>query len=307
MLKDLIRPLVRPLPQWSTVAMHAPSKLVTATLRWEGQLADVTADHTVASLKPLMIASSLDAGLHPSIEYSDSATGRLLGVLQLERAESVVAENASVTLYRVIAGRHECFGWPRREWNVWLQNRSMLKSRQPHHLGMAPQAVQQLMIAYLCPRPVVLVSVSAPGHRNIFPMDLIGPLERSGFFSLALRSTNVSEPVMREAGQVVLSAAPAAMKAVVYRLSEHHKQPPQDWDALPFPLRTSRSLRIPALAAAPAIKELQIAHSQTVGSHTFFLGRVVTEERVQGVAQLHHTAGFHYAYRQRHNQPLADA
>src|SRR6185312_5702531 len=71
MWKDWIRPFVRPLPQWSPVAVAPPQTLVTATLRGNGESADVTADHTVASLRPLAIATSVDAGASPELEYRD--------------------------------------------------------------------------------------------------------------------------------------------------------------------------------------------------------------------------------------------
>lgn len=307
MWKDWIRPFVRPLPQWSTVAIAAPQQLVTATLCWDGKSVDVTADHTIASLNPLVIATSLGAGQRPVLEYRDSATRELLGVLRLVLEASVVVEQTSLTLYHVVAGEHRCLGWPRRSWNAWLQNRLMLKNRASNHLNTEPAAVQQLMIAYLCPRPVVLVSVGAPGHANIFPMDLMGPLERSGLFSLALRSTNVSVPVMREVRQVALSTIPATMKTIVYKLSEHHKQPILAWNALPFPTRLSREFGIPAVAAAPRIRELHILHSQEIGLHTFFVGRIVSDENLADCTQLHHTAGFHQAYRQRQEMPFTEA
>jgi Conserved protein/domain typically associated with flavoprotein oxygenases, DIM6/NTAB family len=306
MWKDWIRPFVRPLPQWSVVAVAPPQQVVTANLRWDGQSVDVTADHTVASLMPLVIATSVDAGQRPVLEYRDSATGRLLGVLRLARTASLATDETSLALYHVATGEHRCLGWPRRSWNAWLQNRLMRKNRSSNHLNMEPSAAQQLMIAYLCPRPVVLVSVDAPGHRNIFPMDLIGPLERSGLFSLALRSTNVSVPVMREVRRVVLSGIPATMKAVVYQLAEHHKQPLPDWHALPFPVRPSREFGIPAVAAALRIRELTIVHSQEIGSHTFFLARIASDENLAEGTQLHHTAGFHQAYRRRLGMPFAE-
>jgi flavin reductase (DIM6/NTAB) family NADH-FMN oxidoreductase RutF len=306
MWKDWIRPFVRPLPQWSTVAVASPQQVVTATLHGDGKSVDVTADHTVASLVPLMIATSLDAGQRPVLEYRDNATGRLLGVLHLTRSASVATDKTSLTLYYVTAGEHRCFGWPLRSWNTLLQNRLMLKNREPHHFSPEPDGVQQLMIAYLCPRPTVLVSVSAPGHQNIFPMDLIGPLEGSGLFSLALRSTSVSVPVMREVRQVALSSIPATMKTVVYKLAEHHKRPPSDLNALAFPVRPSLEFGIPAVAAALRIQELAIVHSQEVGSHTLFLGRIVSDENLAEGVQLHHTAGFHQAYRRRQGTPFAE-
>ncbi len=306
MWKDWIRPLLRPSPQWSVVAVAPPQRAVSASLRWDGRSADVTADHTVASLRPLAIATSVDAGRVPVLEYHDAATGKLLGGLQLEKMASIAATQTSVVLYRVAAGGHRCLGWPQRSWNAWLQNRAIRKNRSPHGPGIEPAAAQQLMIAYLCPRPVVLVSVAAPAHCNIFPMDLIGPLERSGFFSLALRSTNVSVPVIRELRRVVLSSVPAAMKAAVYRLGEQHTHPLSGWNALPFPVRPSRRWGIPAVAAALRIRELAIVADREVGSHTFFLGRIDCDEDLAGGVQLHHTAGFHQAYRRRQGTPFAE-
>ncbi|HTV85278.1 MAG TPA: flavin reductase [Dyella sp.] len=306
MWRDWIRPLVSPLPQWSPVAIAPPAQMVTAILRGEGIATDVTADHTIAALKPLVIASSVDAGAHPILEYRDSANGALLGVLHLKRAASIATERAALMFYQVDAGEHRCLRWPRRPWNEWLQNRRMLKQQQPHHLAMVPAAVQQLMIAYLCPRPVVLVSVGAPGHQNMFPMDLIGPLERSGYFSLALRSTNVSQAVMRDVRRVALSSIPATMKKAAYALSEQHKKPLADWQSLPFHVRPSWEFGIPAVADALRIRELSIVHSEQIGSHTFFLGRIVSDEHLAQGRQLHHTAGFHQAYRRRLRTPFTE-
>jgi flavin reductase (DIM6/NTAB) family NADH-FMN oxidoreductase RutF len=307
MWKNRIRPFVRPLPQWSAVAVAPPQTLVTAALHWDGESADVTTDHTVASLKPLTIATSLDAGPSPELEYRDGTAGRLLGILRLTRAAPVAAAQTAIGLYHIAAGEHHCLGWPRRSWNAWLQNRAMLKNRPPHGSGMEPTAAQQLMIAYLCPRPVVLVSVETLGHRNIFPMDLIGPLQRSGLFSLALRSTNVSAPIMREVRRVALSGVPATMKVIVYKLAEHHKRPLDAWNELSIPVRPSREFGIPVVAEAPRIRELAIVHYQEIGSHTFFLGRVVSDEILAEGVQLHHTAGFHQAWRRRWGMPFADA
>src|SRR5215469_6656539 len=164
MWKDWIRPWVRPLPQWSTIAVAPPQRVVSATLHWDGHSVDVTTDHTVASLKPLSIATSIDAGQRPTLEYRDSATGRPLGFLHLAKAAGVATNGAALAVYHVASGEHRCLDWPRRPWNTWLQNRLMRKTPSSHHGLMQPAAVQQLMIAYLCPRPVVLVSVATAGH-----------------------------------------------------------------------------------------------------------------------------------------------
>lgn len=306
MWKDWIKPFVRPLPQWSTVAVAAPQTVVRAVLRASGESVDVTHDHTVASLKPLVIASSVDAGDEAMLDYRDAATDELIGSLHLRRREELIAQDERVVLYDVLRGGHRCLAGPRRSWNAWLQNRAMRRHPSGHHALMAPQAVQQLMVAYLCPRPVVLVSVATLEHRNLFPMDLIGPLQRSGLYALALRSTNVSAATMRASGRVALSHVDASMKAEAYRLSEHHRQPVDEWSALPFAMRPSEVFGIPVVAEALRVDELGVVHSQEIGSHTLFLCRVVSQvDRAQG-AQLHHTAGFYQAYRRRRGEGLVE-
>ena len=120
MWKDWVRPFVRPLPQWTTVAVAPPQQVVTAIMHGNGKSMDVTADHSVASLDPLVIATSIDAGASPIIEYSDNATGRLLGVLHLAKMAMVTTGTTPIALYHVAAGAHRCLRWPRRPWNAWL-------------------------------------------------------------------------------------------------------------------------------------------------------------------------------------------
>jgi flavin reductase (DIM6/NTAB) family NADH-FMN oxidoreductase RutF len=306
-LRDAIRRIARPVPQWATVALEPSARFVSAELRWDGGHADATRDHTVASLKPLTIATSIDAGARPLLRYSDRETGRVLGVLRLRKEGSIPVGEARLSLYQVEEGEHYCLGRPFRAFTAWRQNRNMLKHRAANHLNMEPVAAQQLMVTYLIPRPVVLVSVETEGHRNIFPMDLIGPLEGSGLFSLALRSSNVSEPAMREARRVALSHPAASMKATVYQLARHHKDPVAAWTDLPFPLGRSREFDIPSLASALRVQELAIVGSEAIGSHTLFLCRMVSSDSLGEGAQLHHTAGFQQHYRARRGRPFPEA
>ncbi|HEY4294710.1 flavin reductase [Luteibacter sp.] len=307
MWHGIVDRLIPAVPQWASVGVEPSAQFVTAELRWESGSAEATRDHTIASLKPLTIATSIDAGPRPLLQYRDRLTECTLGALRLRKEGTIAVEDATLTVYQVESGRHYCLGWPLRELTAWRQNRNMLKHRAANHLNMEPVAAQQLMVTYLCPRPVVLVSVETEGHRNIFPMDLIGPLEGSGLFSLALRSTNVSEPTMRDVRRVALSHPPASMKAAVYQLARHHKDAVTIWNELSVPLSRSPRFDIPTVASALRVQELAIIHSQVIGSHTFFLCRVVSaEDRGEG-EQLHHTAGFHQYYRQRLGLPFPEA
>jgi hypothetical protein len=53
-------------------------------------------------------------------------------------------------------------------------------------------------------------------------------------------------------------------------------------------------------------KELSIVHSQEVGSHMLFLGRIASDENLTERTQAHHTAGFYQAYRHRRGTLFAE-
>jgi flavin reductase (DIM6/NTAB) family NADH-FMN oxidoreductase RutF len=271
---------------------------------------DVTGNHTIASLKPLTVAIGLDDTTRDltsgTLAFVDAATSKPIGSLEMRRVAARNAGGAQIGYFSVVDADHRCLPWPRRPWNAVLQNRAIRKYRKPHNFYMPPSAVQQLMVFYICPRPVVLVSVSEQSHSNLFPMDLIGPLA-NGYFSLALRNTNVSVPTMAKARGLAISGMRAEHKDSVYKLGEHHKKQFAAWDELPFPVIQTERLKLPAIESALWIRELSVEHSEAIGSHTFFTCRVVSERSLSPGLQLHHTSGFHQEFRRRQGKLFAPA
>ena len=82
--------------------------------------------------------------------------------------------------------------------------------------------------------------------------------------------------------------------------------PLQDWQALPFPVRPSRDFGIPAVAESLRIHELNIVHSQEIGSHVFFVCRVASGEELSEGTQLHHTPAYYQAYRRHLVEAFAE-
>jgi flavin reductase (DIM6/NTAB) family NADH-FMN oxidoreductase RutF len=182
----------------------------------------------------------------------------------------------------------------------------MRNNRDPHNFAMPPDAAEQLMIFYICPRPVVLVSVDDGTHSNIFPMDLIGSIE-PGWFTLALRSTNVSIPVMKRVRKVALSSIAAAQCATAYRLGAHHSRPAMDWSALPFEVGRSSHFSLPIPANALRVRELEICDYESIGTHTFFVTRVVCDSPLRNELQLFHTSGLHQDFRSHRGRQFTRA
>jgi flavin reductase (DIM6/NTAB) family NADH-FMN oxidoreductase RutF len=184
--------------------------------------------------------------------------------------------------------------------------RRAVRHKRPEDLLMLPAAVEHLMIFYLCPRPVFLVSVDDGHSSNLFPMDLVGPLlpER---FTLALRNTSPSVQTIKNARRVAFADAPGTACQIAYQLGAHHRKQNIEWDTLPF--RTLRSeqfsLRIPEIALQ--VREVEILDFQTVGSHTLFVGRICSEQTLASGDQLAHTCGPHQRMRARTGRPFTEA
>jgi flavin reductase (DIM6/NTAB) family NADH-FMN oxidoreductase RutF len=305
---------IRPLPQWPPVALREPQEVVQVRLATVRGEIDVTHAAVVAALRPLTLAVGLDAQLASAIEarsklelyFVDLESRRKVGMLELQHVRNWNTAGAEIGLFEVRRGTQRCVRWPYRPWNRWLQNRRMRKNTDPNNFFMPPEAVQQQMIFYICPRPVVLVSVDDGSHSNLFPMDLIGPVS-SNRFTLALRSTSPSIPTMKSARRVALSDVPAREYATAYKLGIHHKNVKVEWDHLPFEIQRSRHFSLPCPAMALRVREIEILDFDTIGSHTFFVTRIASEDRVEDDAQFFHTSGIYQHFRSCIRRPFLPA
>jgi flavin reductase (DIM6/NTAB) family NADH-FMN oxidoreductase RutF len=303
-----------PLPQWPPIALRGPQEAVQIRLATDRGEFDVTQAAVVAALRPLTLAVGLDAELmsaieahsQPQLRFVDLDSRRAVGELQLRHLRNWNTSGAAIGLFEVRRGTQHCLRWPYRPWNRWLQNRRMRKNTDPNNFFMPPEAVQQQMIFYICPRPVVLVSVDEGAHSNLFPMDLIGPVSPDRF-TLALRSTSPSIPTMKALRRLALSDVPAREYATAYKLGIHHKNAMLAWDHLPFEIRRSRnfSLRYPAIALR--VREIEILDFDTIGSHTFFVSRIASEVSAGDDAQFFHTSGIYQHFRRCNGRPFPAA
>jgi flavin reductase (DIM6/NTAB) family NADH-FMN oxidoreductase RutF len=302
---------LRPLPQWPPVALQAPQAAVRVGLATARDEFDVTRAAVVAALRPFTLAVGLDAqrrsaiaaDSEPQLRLVDLDSARTVGVLQLQHVRNWDTSGAAIGLFEVRDATQRCLHWPYRPWNHWLQNRRMRANTDPNNFFMPPAAVQQQMIFYICPRPVVLVSVDDGVHSNLFPMDLIGPIS-TDHFTLALRSTSPSIATMKCARRVALSDVPARDFATAYKLGVHHKNVQVDWEHLPFRIERSAEFSLPCPAIALRVRELAIVDFATIGSHTLFLGRVVSDRSTGEGRQFFHTSGIYQHFRTRNARPF---
>ena len=310
-LPTVLQQWVRPLAQWPPVALREPQAAVAVHLATARGGFDVTRTAVVASLRPLTLAvgleveqvAAVEAQRRPQLHFVDLESRRTVGELHLQHVRYWSTAGITVGFFEIRHGSQRCVRWPYRSWNRWLQNRRMRANADPNNFCMPAEAVQQQMIFYICPRPVVLVSVDDGSHSNLFPMDLIGPVAQDRF-TLALRSTSPSIAAMKTARRVALSDVPAREYATAYKLGIHHKNVKVEWDQLPFEIRRSRefSLRCPAIALR--VRELEVLDFDVIGSHTFFVTRVASDQSAGGDTQFFHTSGIYQHFRSRQGRPF---
>lgn len=314
LLPQAVKRRIRALPQWSPVALRRPQDIVQVRMRGGHGEIDVTGSAVVAALSPLTLGVGLDEAARaalgdystPVLRFLDIESRRTVGALELLRVRHCMTQAARIALFEVRGAAQRCVQWPYRSWNRYLQNRAIRQHRRPDNFWMPPEAVQELMIFYTFPRQVVLVSVQDGQHRNLFPMDLIGPVAPDRF-TLALRNTSQSVPAMKNARRVALSDVAAADCALAYRLGAHHRDALADWQSLPCATARSRAFSLPFPQSALRVRELEILDFETIGSHTFFVTRIVAEQPLAEADQLHHTSGLYQHFRTRHGHPFPAA
>jgi hypothetical protein len=75
------------------------------------------------------------------------------------------------------------------------------------HIRISARAAHAMIVGFICPRPVFLVSALSGNRSNMFPMNLLGSVS-DGYFAFALDSTRLAAPLVARAGSVALSSIP---------------------------------------------------------------------------------------------------
>ncbi|HZD49296.1 MAG TPA: flavin reductase [Silvibacterium sp.] len=152
-------------------------------------------------------------------------------------------------------------------------------------------------VAFTCPRPVVLVSAIDEGRGNIFPMNLLGTLG-DDYLGFALASSRTAASFASRVRRLALSNIPYRQIDVARGLRKNHHQESILWEDLPFPTRRSTTLHIPVPEFALRVLEVNIEKVRPLGSHTFFLARIVGEEILSDDGAFYMINGQYAAHRQ---------
>jgi flavin reductase (DIM6/NTAB) family NADH-FMN oxidoreductase RutF len=291
--------------RYGPVGLDDPQDEIEVWLRGPCEPKNVTRNNVVAALRPFTIGVMFDRsesqpreGQPFRLSMHDRGTPQeLLGVIHLRLARSIDLPGHRFCLFEVDGCENLCVPAVSLRLYYFEEQRraEQRKRKNPYNFQMTPGDLRASHVFYICPRPVVLVSVEHEGAGNLFPMDLIGPTD-SRWFSMALRSTSPAVRLMQQSRRMALAGVPFAYRDVAYELGKHHRLSNIDWAALPFATTRSSLFGLPVPDAALRVREVCVREFHEVGSHVLFLTSVERESVPAGARgpQLFHSFG---AYR----------
>jgi flavin reductase (DIM6/NTAB) family NADH-FMN oxidoreductase RutF len=305
MTRDLLRRLALiggRVPRYLPIGERTPQELIRVTLEGLDAPIDVTYTHVMVGLRPLMIALAHPPGLPPDalerrpliLRVSPwSEPNGTLGTVSLRHASSIPVGQTTLHLFRMDSSSNSCM--PRSAWAVFAAHHGWgdWKRRKQRNTPMEPRDLRALQVLYVCPRPVVFVTVQHGSASNLFPMDLIGPTD-SPYFLLGLRRTSPSIRLIRESRRLAVADVPVEYTAAAFKMGEHHEKERIDWSALPFETGPSGGHGLPVLCDALRVRDLELRDAHDVGSHTLFITDVIHDERRRDGRQMCFISGPYY-------------
>jgi flavin reductase (DIM6/NTAB) family NADH-FMN oxidoreductase RutF len=296
-------------PQQCPVGLRDPQADVAVWLHGMGTACNVTRNHLMACGAPFTIGIGLDDGWKQfnnrnaplTLKFCERHPNqRLLGEIALQWASVLPVGNQQLALFHVKDYRNYCL--PKaRLWAHYLRY-ARQRSRLPKpDVAIAAREIHAMIVFYICPRPVALVSVVHGTIGNIFPMNLMGSIGNE-HFCFALNSATPVTDLVERVGGIAVTSIPMEQRSLAIQFGKHHREKSIDLGQLPFATKRSTALGLPVPEFALRVREMKIESARMLGSHTMFVARVVQDERRENGLEFFVEHGIYRVWRERHGQ-----
>ena len=300
------------IPQAFTIGLEDPQTEITVWLHGMGTPIDITDRHSMACADPFTVCIAFnneeelpEANLRDlSIKFCERDGGRrTLGEIHLDskRIGVIPATGLQLMLFEARRSSNYCLPKARIWAHYLLQRHSLWKKADSAGIKMSFLERRAVMVMFIRPHPVVLVSLDGDAGGNIFPMNIMGSLNRD-YLAFALKNSRIAARLVERARRVVLSDVPLSQTSLAYRLGVNHGKSSVDWDRLPFATKLSPQFKFRVPTFTHRVREIEVETIRDLGSHTFFVGRIVGTERSADAVGLSIIHGFYQAWRLKGNR-----
>jgi flavin reductase (DIM6/NTAB) family NADH-FMN oxidoreductase RutF len=299
------------LSPFCNLGLPDPQVDIKVWLVGRGAPRDVTGQNVIAATRPLVVGIGLEdhgdlntiSQNRLDLEFREGNPAQtLLGKIGVRLVDALKLERGKLLcLFRT----HRPVNYCRPKSQVWRRYlhsayAQWRKEWGPHppEIRMVASELHALFIFYICPRPVVLVSVVDGEAGSIFPMDLIGPIG-CRHFSIALHTSSKALPLIDRSRRIALSSVPVERIPLAYYLGKNHNKASVDWASLPFSITTSSALGLPIPKFSLRVREMEVAELRYMASHAFVICRVLEEYAVADGLQFFQAHGFYEEWRKQ--------
>jgi hypothetical protein len=283
------------------IGLRDPQSEVDVWLHGWGDRIDVTHRNFMACGAPLTIGVGFESGQiqpaksyrRPALRFHEHAgEQRLLGEISLHVDSSFRVGTQEICLFNVTDYSNYCLPWIRLRMHYMLYDRRRRQSKDDVRITSGDS--RAMIVFYLCPRPIALVTVGDLQIGNLFPMNLMGPIG-GDYFAFSLNS-NRAAPLVQRARTIVLSTVPLEQESLVSSLGKNHRKASIDWSELPFATIRPRNIDAPVPSFALSACKMQVEEFRHLGSHTLFVAKKLAEERLADGPQLFLAHGMYKAW-----------
>jgi flavin reductase (DIM6/NTAB) family NADH-FMN oxidoreductase RutF len=293
------------LPQEFFLGLTDPQTEITVWLHGMGSPLDVTGRHSMACAAPFTLCIAFDEGQGPSekdlrclsLKFCErDGQKRVLGEIDLKLTAIILEAGLVLTFFEARSTTNYCL--PKlRLWTHYLFHAySQLRKPDTSDVKMSFLERRAAMVMFIRPHPVSLVSLIGEAGGNIFPMNLMGELG-NGYFAFALKDSRRAAHLVKRTRRIALSNVPLSQAPLAYQLAVNHTKECIEWSELPFATKASTTFNIPIPVFTQRVREMEVMKSHNIGSHIFFLARLVHDETFSKSLGLSVIHGFYQAWR----------
>ncbi|WP_213803104.1 hypothetical protein [Granulicella sp. dw_53] len=294
------------LPTRFFIKQSNPQTEITVWLHGFGPPRDVTRCHAPASSVPCTFWIAFESSPGPNQNErtrlllrfcENSGKKKMLGEIGLKWIKTIEVGKGEIQIFEPNSAANYCYPkfqiWTRSLLHTWRQQHSKA-SIKPSDLEL-----RAMSVLFICPRPISLVSVQDDERANIFPLNIMSDLH-DGYFAFALTAWKIPAMFLEHVRFFALSDTPIERGSTAFNLAINHNNFSIKWEELPFETKPSNTLGTPVPVFSPRIREMEIESVYRVGSHSIFIARTISDERLAEGPELSVVHGFYQAWRIRH-------